>query len=99
MAFTNNNTCRSFNVGVNASTWTQLSSIECSEAIIVNKTSDQVNINIEDTDDSFKNFLLDDNDSFTFRGITNCDQISAKSVFSSGSIYVRTQFYGSLMQR
>jgi hypothetical protein len=95
--FYNINECRSFKqtVGTNL---VALSSQPCSEVIVVNKTGGTLTIFDNGHSDSDFGFLLGSNESFTFRGITNTNVVSAIAA-SSGNIYYRTQFFSLLPQR
>ena len=44
-------------------------------------------------------FLLSNNESITIRGITNSNQVSAKTLAGGGTIYFRTQYFSFLPQR
>lgn len=109
-SYFNNNECRSFNVRVGTA-MTRLSGVDsaapflgqlCSEVYIVNKTGQTVTL--FDRSDAWgdaeainvsRGFLLDDNDSVTLRGLTNVNQVSAKTASGSGTLYYRTQFFSS----
>ena len=109
-SYFNNNECRSFNVRV-GTYMTRLSGVDsaapflgqlCSEVYIVNKTGQTVTL--FDRSDAWgdaeainvsRGFLLDDNDSVTLRGLTNVNQVSAKTASGSGTLYYRTQFFSS----
>ena len=106
----NNNECRSFNIRVGTG-MTRLSGVDsvkpflgqlCSEVYIVNKTGQEVTL--FDRSDAWgdaeainvsRGFLLDDNDSITLRGLTNVNQVSAKTSSGAGTLYYRTQFFSS----
>jgi len=75
---------------------------ECSEVFISNKTGQAVTL--FDRADAWgdaeaiapsRGFLLADNDTITLRGLTNVNQVSAKTAASSGTLYYRTQFFSS----
>ena len=109
-SYFNNNECRSFNIIVGTG-MTRLSGIDsagpfigqnCSEVYIVNKTGQAVTL--FDRSDAWgdaeainvsRGFLLDDNDSITLRGLTNVNQVSAKTASGAGTLYYRTQFFSS----
>jgi hypothetical protein len=97
MSFTNKNFCRSFTqtIGTNL---VALSSQLCSEVIIVNKSGVPVEIYDQGFSASTFAMLLSANDTFTFRGITNSDQVSAKAVGGTGPIYYRTQHFSQFVQ-
>ena len=109
-SYFNNNECRSFNVRVGTA-MTRLSGVDsaapflgqlCSEVYIVNKTGQTVTL--FDRSDAWgdaeainvsRGFLLDDNDSISLRGLTNVNQVSAKTASGAGTLYYRTQFFSS----
>ena len=95
--FFNINDCRSFKqtIGTNL---VSLTSYPCSEVVIVNKTGGAVTIYDNGFTASNCGFLLSNNESFTFRGVTNSNSISAIAA-SSGDIYYRTQYFSLLPQR
>ena len=95
--FFNINECRSFKqtIGTNL---VALSSQPCSEVIIINKTGGSLTIYDNGYSENSFGFLLGSNESFTFRGITNANVVSAVAA-SSGDIYYRTQFFSLLPQR
>lgn len=95
--FYNINECRSFKQTIGTSL-TQLSAHPCSEVIIVNKTGNSLTVYDNGYDSTDFGFLLANNESFTFRGITNSSVVSAVAA-SSGAIYFRTQFFSLLPQR
>jgi len=109
-SYFNNNECRSFNIRLGTG-MKRLSGIDstapflgqlCSEVYIVNKTGQTVTL--FDRSDAWgdaeainvsRGFLLDDNDSITLRGLTNVNQVSAKTGSGAGTLYYRTQFFSS----
>ena len=109
-SYFNNNECRSFNIRLGTA-MKRLSGIDsaapflgqlCSEVYIVNKTGQTVTL--FDRSDAWgdaeainvsRGFLLDDNDSITLRGLTNVNQVSAKTGSGAGTLYYRTQFFSS----
>ncbi len=109
-SYFNNNECRSFNILVGTS-MTRLSGVDsaapflgqlCSEVTIINKTGQDVEI--YDSADAWgdaeaiapsRGLLLDDNDSIILRGLTNVNQVSAKTTTGAGILYYRTQFFSS----
>lgn len=96
--FRNINHCRSFNLAISASLQAFTNEI-CSEVIIVNKTGKDVIIYDGGYIAASNGFLLEDNDTFTIRGITNAMQVSAISAGNGGNLYYRTQWYSLLPQR
>jgi hypothetical protein len=96
--YININECRSFNQPL-TTTLVGLSAQVCSEVIIYNKTGQSIFIYDSNYSDDSNRILLDDNDTITIRGITNTEQVSAKTGASNGTVYFRTQFYSVLPQR
>ena len=102
MAFQNSNVCRNkIKAGASDSAYSQLDSEECSEVIILGPAG---GVYIADgggvrDPQAANSFLLPAGDYFTFRGLTNSDQLSAKQVSGTPTIYYRTQFYGTMTQR
>ena len=109
MAFTNRNVCRSFSESIDASSWTELNGNsvnkgagglgqECSEVIISNYNSagtsggvyilDRWDAGAEDN-----KFFVPEDTIVTFRGLTNCNDLSAKSTSGSTTVFYRTSFY------
>ena len=95
--FFNINECRSFKQTISTNL-VALTAQPCSEVIIVNKTGGTVTIYDNGYSASNFGFLLASNESFTFRGITNTNVVSAIAA-SSGDIYYRTQYFSLLPQR
>jgi len=109
----NQNICRSFSQPVNATLSVLTGAavagaageggFPCSEVIIINRTGQ--NIWVYDRymggyTSSAENFAfqMEDNESFTFRGLTNVNQVSAKTAGApsgQSEIYYRTQYYSS----
>jgi len=98
MAFTNLNSCKSFNQ-VATTGLAPLSSQECSEVIIINKTPESLFIYDSNNFNDSNRMLLSAGDTFTFRGVTNSNQISAKLAANSGTIYFRVQNYSLVIAR
>jgi hypothetical protein len=95
--FYNINDCKSFKQTI-GTLLVSLTSYPCSEVIIVNKTGGAVSIYDNGYTAANNAFLLGNNESFTFRGVTNSNMISAIAA-SSGDIYYRTQYFSLLPQR
>lgn len=98
MAFTNKNTSHIFNMTIPTSI-TKLSAFDCSEALVSNRTGSSLYIYMESglySDD--RRFLLEDDESYIFKGITNSDSLSAVAA-SAGKIYVSTSFYSNTPSR
>jgi hypothetical protein len=97
--YVNLNKCRSFNQAI-AESLTPLVDQICSEVIIVNRTNQPILVFDNGYSDAQNGFKLASLESATFRGITNTNQVSAKSTASgTGDIYYRTQFYSNSPSR
>ena len=101
--FVNINKCTSFNMVVTTSLapltglHTALSGQPangqpCGEVTIWNRSGGDVTIYDQDEAATMNGFVLEDNDQFTFMGITNVVDVSAVGA-GTGLIYYRTQFY------
>lgn len=97
MPYTNRNICRSFaqSVGTNL---VALSSQPCSEVIVINRTGFPVEIYDGGYSASSFAMVLSANDTFTFRGVTDSNEISAKAIGGTGTLYYRTQYYSQFVQ-
>jgi hypothetical protein len=84
----NRNVCKSFLLNGN-NTKTKLQSQECSEVIV----RPQADYTFFDFRNPSVGFLVKSQTEFTFRGLTNSDQLSATG---NGDLYYRTQFFGSI---
>ena len=93
--FFNINKCRSFKQPLLSDTLTPLISQICSELVLINRTGVDVEVYDGGLQDEAHSFLLLDNESATFRGLTNSCQVSANCIGGSGDIYYRTQFYSN----
>jgi len=94
----NINQCKSFRVALT----TALSSFPsqvCSEVIVKNTSGQDILIYDQNFFDDTNSFALSADNEFTFRGVTNSDQISAKTTGGAGSISIRTQFFSIAVQR
>jgi hypothetical protein len=98
----NNNECRSFGKVIGTSL-TRLSGADnaapflgqlCSEVIIINSTGGLLTLFDNDYFGSGNGLTIADGATFTLRGLTNVNQVSAKAA-SAGAIYYRTQFFSS----
>jgi len=94
MEYVNLNKCRSYKIAIAG--LTKLVDQSCSEVVVVNRTGADITINDSGYSDAANAFVLGDKESFTFRGVTNSDQISATG---TGDIYIRTQFYSNSPSR
>ena len=97
MPFQNINTCRSFNMTLTTGL-ASLTSQPCSEVIIYNRTGQNIEIYDKNYTAVTNAFILSNNDSFVVRGITNSNEVSAKTQASSGTICYRTQFFSNYTQ-
>lgn len=91
--YVNPNICRTFTQVISTVTVAISSNQVCGEAYIVNKTGGNVFIYDNGYSDAEYGFLLEDNDSATFHGITNLTAISAATSSGSGTIYIRAKYY------
>ena len=103
----NTNQCRSFLLHL-GTVLTQLSGgfgdtrgQPCSEVTIYNGTGALVYVYDRAEEytgsvpvDAYR-FMLSSGESFTFRGLTNVTQVSAKTSSGTGEVYYRTQFFSS----
>jgi hypothetical protein len=96
--FYNINDCRTFNQTFTTNL-ESLCAYPCSEVIIVNKSPEPIKIYDNGYDDDAFAFTLSANASFTFRGITNTGNVSAKTEAGSTTITFRTQYFSFLPQR
>jgi hypothetical protein len=95
MAFINKNFCKTLSSAINSSTYTKLSAQECSEAILYIPSATATDyVDVLDPNSNIP-FRLLANKEFTFRGLTDSSQLSAKG---SGSLTLcyRTQYFGSM---
>ena len=97
MPFVNKNKSYSFNMTIDTSL-AALSSLQASEILISNKTGENLYIydNNLVTDD--RRFLLEDNEGMVLRGITNTNEVSAKTGANSGLVYFRSAYFSNLNQ-
>ena len=97
MPFENINTCRSFNMTLSTAL-SSLTSQPCSEVIVYNRTGQVIEIYDKNYTAAANAFILSNNDSFVVRGITNSNEVSAKTLSGSGTICYRTQFFSNFTQ-
>ena len=97
MPFVNKNKSYSFNMTIDTSL-AALSGFEASEILISNKSGEDLYIydNNYSTDD--RRFLIGDGESMVLRGITNTNEVSAKTGASSGTVYFRSAYFSNLNQ-
>ena len=93
MPFTNRNFCKTFNMTLGSKT--QLSAQECSEVIIKVSGGGADNALIFHSTNPNVSWPLGPNQEFTFRGVSNSNQLSASG---TGTLYYRTQYYGSMTE-
>lgn len=83
----NRNFCKTFNLG--AGTKLCFADQECSEVIVVGAST----VTVFDYKNPTVGFQVPQGQIFTFRGLTNSNQLSATS---TGTVYYRTQFFSFL---
>jgi len=91
--YINTNLCLSINQWVGTTlALGMLSSARCSEVLIINRAG--ANLFVYDKGNILPGeaFILEDNESFTFRGITNANQVSAVLATGTGLITCRTAY-------
>lgn len=96
--FYNINDCRSFNLTLSTNL-VALTAYPCSEVILINKTGQSVYIYDSGYSGTATRLLIDNNETFTLRGITNSAQVSAQTLSGGGTLYYRTQYFSFLPQR
>lgn len=84
----NRNFCKSFKITASGSL-AAFANQECSEVIVLPRAT----VLIFDYRNPSVGFQLLSGEKFTFRGLTNANQLSATG---SGDIYYRTQFFSNL---
>ena len=94
MEYVNLNKCRSYKIAIDG--LTKLVDQSCSEVVVINRTGADITIKDSGYSDDANAFVLGDKESFTFRGVTNSDQLSATG---TGDVYIRTQFYSNSPSR
>jgi len=105
MAFTNKNQAASFQEAINTSTWVELNAggtnrgdggqgFPCTEVLISSKGTSGVYV--ADTFDNYtdNNMFIPPDTAVTIKGVTNCNELSARAAGSGGSIHYRAQYYG-----
>ena len=94
----NVNQCKSFALSLS----TNLSAFPdqvCSEVIVYNTTGQGILIFDQNNSSNTNAFALSAGEQFTFRGITNSNQVSAKTTAGTGTASLRTQFFSIAIQR
>ena len=99
MPFVNKNKSYSFNMLVDTNL-VALSSFTASEVLISNKSGQDLFIYDNDYTTDDRRFLIKTSESMVLRGITNTNEVSAKtnSQYSSGSVYFRSAYFSNLNQ-
>ena len=95
--YINRNVCRTFNFALSTTLQAFTNQI-CSEVVVMNRTGQSINLYDNGFVLSGSALLLEDNESFTIRGLTNAMQLSAATVTGGGTLYYRTQYYSSSTQ-
>jgi len=99
----NQNQCRSFGLSLAATTLTRLSGTDsakpwngqpCSEIIVVNATGGILGLYDNDYFGPGNVLRIPDAGTFTLRGLTNVNEVSAYAA-SAGPIYYRSQYFSS----
>ena len=99
----NLNICRTFQQPVNTNTaalsgMTIADGWACSEIIFMNRTGGVVYVwdkgYHNGTHDNFY-WQIEDNEEFTFRGLTNVNQVSAATGTGTGEVFYRAQYFSS----
>jgi len=91
----NKNECVDINVQINASTWTEMPDVECSEVMLINTSQDFVISTTEPAGASSPTeFFCKQNEYHTIKGLSNMNEMSAKGESSTNTLYGRTQSYG-----
>tara|TARA_R110001583_G_scaffold61934_6_gene182508 strand:- start:144 stop:488 length:345 start_codon:yes stop_codon:yes gene_type:complete len=96
----NLNQCRSFAQAIGTTAVSQLTAQPCSEVILVNRTGatlsafDQNNIGTDNQTVSAFVMTVKTDESFTFRGLTNSNELSVIGGLA-GNINYRTQYFSS----
>lgn len=93
MAFINKNFCKTFNMTLAGGAAKALSAQECSEVIIKVSGGGSDTASIYDSTNPTVPWVLGPNQEFTFRGVSTASQLSASG---TGTLYYRTQFFGSM---
>ena len=97
MPFVNKNKSYSFNMTIGTSL-TQLSGFTASEVLISNKTGQDLYLYDNDNFLDDNRFLIKNSESIVLRGITNTNEVSAKTGAASGTVYFRSAYFSNLNQ-
>lgn len=95
--YINRNVCRSFTVGLTTGLLALANQI-CSEVVVLNNTGQSVLFYDGGFSAAGNGFLVEDAQTFTFRGLTNAMQLSAATVAGTGNLSYRTQYYSYSQQ-
>ena len=90
MSFNNINDSQSYNMTVDT-TLRALSGDSCSEIIVINRSGVDVNFYDNGETGADRAFILLDGESFSFKGVSHANSLSAQAQSGSGTIYYRTQ--------
>lgn len=93
-SYINRNVCRSFNTTLSTGLAALVNQV-CSEVLVMNRTGQNINLFDNSYSDAGNALLLRDGESFILRGITNTNQLSAQTATGSGTLYYRTQYFGT----
>lgn len=96
--FYNTDFSKSFNQNITTSL-IGLSSHVCSEVILINRTGQDVYIYDNNNYDDSNRILLQDDESWVIRGVSNSESVSAKTSTGSGTLYYRAQMFSNMNQR
>ena len=99
MSWNNLNNCLSVTLPLTSSL-TVLSSFKCSEVLVLNLGSTP--LRVWDVNSTFSPslsdtscFIVPPSADYTFRGLTDCNQLSAAFITGSGTVSFRMQFFSS----
>lgn len=93
MPFINRNFCKTFNMTLAGAPAKALSAQECSEVVIKVSSTTGHTASIYDSTNPAVPWVLTAGQEFTFRGVSNSSQLSAEG---TGTLYYRTQYFGSM---
>ncbi len=97
MPFVNKNKSYSFNMAIGTSL-TQLSGFTASEVLISNKSGQDLYLYDGNASTDDRRFIIGNSESMVLRGITNTNEVSAKTGASSGTVYFRSAYFSNLNQ-
>jgi len=99
MPFVNKNKSYTFNMLIDTNL-VALSGFIASEVLISNKSGQDLFIYDNDYTTDDRRFLIKTSESMVLRGITNTNEVSAKtnSQYISGSVYFRSAYFSNLNQ-